>query len=138
MRRDEAPTSCLRYDWSHEDHVYSRPAWGVRVARRELRRVRSPEHAGYRVTALMPGISTVITKVYSKLRGRACAWETSGLFRTQLQVPISQADEEYLQAWHVPHGHAWPRMKGERPAFLRLLQKHEDWVRRTWKKILPL
>ena len=46
LHRDEVPTSCLRYDWSHEDHVYSRPAWVVRVARRKLRRVRSPEYAG--------------------------------------------------------------------------------------------
>jgi hypothetical protein len=55
--------------------------WIVRVTRSELRQVRSPEYIGYRLTSLVPGVSTVITKVYSKLRGRACAWETSGLFR---------------------------------------------------------
>ena len=120
LHRDEVPASCLRYDWSHEDHVY-RPAWVVRVTRRELRQVRSPECTGYRVTSLMPGASAVITKVYSNLRGRACAWETSGLFRTRLLVPVTQADEEYLQAWHARHGHAWPRMKEAHPPFLRLL-----------------
>ena len=110
----------------------------MRVTRRELRRVRSPEYAGYRVTSLIPNVSAVITKVYSKLRGHACACETSGLFRTRLVVPVSQVDEECLQAWYARHGHAWPRMKEARPAFLRLLQKHEDRVRSSWEEMLPL
>ena len=71
--------------------------WIVRDTRRELRQARSPEYIGYRMTSLVPGVSTVITKVYSKLRGRACAWETSGLFRMSILVPVSQADEEYLR-----------------------------------------
>ena len=105
LHRDEVPTSCLRYDWSHEAHVYSRSAWVVRVARRELRRVHSPECTGYRVTSLIPNVSTAIAKVYSKLRGRACAWETSGLFRASLLVPVSQADRECLQAWRAPRSY---------------------------------
>ena len=84
LRKDDAsPHAC-----SCERIVYSGPMWIVRVTRRELRQVRSPEHIGYRMTSLVPGVSTVITKVYSKLRGRACAWETSGLFRASLLVPV--------------------------------------------------
>ena len=75
---------------SYEGFVYSGLRWIVRVTRSELRQVRSPEYIGYRLTSLVPGVSTVITKVYSKLRGRACAWETSGLFRASLLVPISR------------------------------------------------
>ena len=104
---------------SYEGFVYTGPMWIVRVTRSELRQVRSPECIGYRLTSLVPGMSTVITKVYSKLRGRACAWETSGLFRAQLLVPVSQADEECLQAWQARHGHAWPRMKKDHPEVLR-------------------
>ena len=95
LRKDAAPPPS-----SYEGFVYSGPVWIVRVTRSELRQVRSPEYIGFRLTSLVPGVSTVITKVYSKLRGRACAWETSGLLRAQLLVPVSQADEEYLQAWH--------------------------------------
>ena len=83
-------------------------------------------------------MSTVITKVYSKLPGRACAWKTSGLFKASLLVPVSQADEEHLQAWGARHGHTWSRMKKDRPEVLRLLRKHEDWVRNTWEETLPL
>ena len=122
---------------SYEGFVYSGPMWIVRVTRRELRQVRSPEYIDYRMTPLAPGVSTVITKVYSKLRGRACAWETSGLFRVSILVPVSQADEEYLQAWQASHGHTWPRMQKDHPEVLRLLRKHEDWVRTTWEE-LPL
>ena len=63
---------------SYEAFVYTGPMWIVRVTRSELRQVRSPECIGFRLTStsLAPGVSTVITKVYSKLRGRACAWET--------------------------------------------------------------
>ena len=107
LRKDDwSPHVC-----SYEGFVYSGPMWIARVTRRELRQVRSPEYIGYRMTSLVPGVSTVITKVYSKLRGRACAWETSGLFRASLLVPVSQADEDYLQAWRARHGHTWPRMK---------------------------
>ena len=122
---------------SYEGYVHTGPVWIVRVTRSELRQVRSPEYIGYRLTSLVPGVSTVITKVYSKLRGRACAWETSGLFRAQLLVPVSQADEECLQAWQAHHGHTWPRMQKDHPEVLRLLRKHEDWVRTTWEE-LPL
>jgi hypothetical protein len=109
--------------------------WIVRVTRSELRQVRSPEYIGYRLTSLVPGVSTVITKVYSKLRGRACAWETSGLFRVSLLVPVSQADEECLQAWQARHGHTWPQMKGDHPDFLRLQRKHDEWMRTTWEEL---
>ena len=132
-REDDSPHAC-----SYEGFVYSGPRWIVRVTRRELRQVRSPEYIGYRLTSLVPGVSTVITKVYSKLRGRACAWETSGLFRANLLVPVSQADEEYLQAWHALQGQAWPGMKQDHPEFLRPLRKHENWVRSTWEETLPL
>ena len=121
---------------SYEGYVYTGPVWIVRVTRSELRQVRSPEYIGYRLTSLVPGVSTVITKVYSKLRGRACAWETSGLFRVSLLVPVSQADEEYLQAWQARHGRMWPQMKDDHPDFLRLQRKHDEWMR-TWEE-LPL
>lgn len=120
---------------SYEGYVYSGPVWIVRVTRSELRQVRSPEYIGYRLTSLVPGVSTVITKVYSKLRGRACAWETSGLFRVSLLVPVSQADEECLQAWQARHGHMWPQMKGDHPDFLRLQRKHDEWMRTTWEEL---
>ena len=71
LRKD---TAALRD--SYEGYVYTGPVWIVRVTRSELRQVRSPEYIGFRLTSLVPGVSTVITKVYSKLRGRACAWET--------------------------------------------------------------
>ena len=132
-REDASPHVC-----SYEGFVYTGPMWIVRVTRSELRQVRTPEYIGYRLTSLVPGVSTVITKVYSKLRGRACAWETLGLFRAQLLVPVSQADEEYLQAWQARHGHTWPRMQKDHPEVLRLLRKHEDWVRTTWEERLPL
>ena len=99
--------------------------------------MRSPEYIGYRLTSLAPGVSTVISKVYSKLRGRACDWEISGLFRVSLLVPVSQADEEYLQTWQVRHGKTWPQMQGKHPEFMRLLRKHDDWMRTTWEE-LPL
>ena len=137
LHRAGAPTSCLRYDWSHEDHVYSRPAWVVRVTRRELRRVRLPEYAGYRATSLMPNVTTAITNVYCKIRGHACAWETSGLFRVSILVPVSQADEEYLQAWQAHHGKTWPEMQGDHPNFLRLHRMHDEWMLTTWEE-LPL
>ena len=121
---------------SYEGYVYSGPVWIVRVTRSELRQVRSPEYIGFRLTSLVPGVSTVITKVYSKLRGRACAWETSGLFRVSLLVPVSQADEECLQAWQARHGEMWPQMKDDHPDFLRLQRKHDEWMR-TWEE-LPL
>ena len=126
-REDASPHVC-----SYEGFVYTGPRWIVCVTRSELRQVRSQEYIGYRLTSLAPGVSTVITKVYSKLRGRACAWETSGLFRAQLLVPVS------LQAWQARHGHTWPRMKKDHPEVLRLLRKHEDWVRSTWEETLPL
>ena len=132
-REDASPHVC-----SYEGFVYSGPMWIVRVTRRELRQVHSPEQIGYRMTSLVPGVSTVITKAYSKLRGRACAWETSGLFRASLLVPVSHADEEHLQAWRARHGHTWPRMKQDHPEVLRLLRKLEDWVRSTWKETLRL
>ena len=122
---------------SYEGFVYTRPVWIVRVTRSELPQVRSPEYIGFRLTFLVPGVSTVITKVYSKLRGRACAWETSGLFRVSLLVPVSQADEEYLQAWQARHGKMWPQMKDDHPDFLRLQRKHDEWMR-TWEERLPL
>ena len=99
--------------------------------------MRSPEYIGYRLTSLVPGVSTVITKVYSKLRGRACAWETSGLFRVSILVPVSQADEEYLQAWRARHGKTWPEMQGDHPEFLRLQRMHDEWMLTTWEE-LPL
>ena len=52
-------------------------------------------------------------------------------------MPVSQADEEYLQAWHARRGHTWPRMKKDHPEVLHLLRKHEDWVRTTWEEPLP-
>jgi len=121
---------------SYEGYVYTGPVWIVRVTRSELRQVRSPEYIGFRLTPLAPGVSTVITKVYSKLRGRACALETSGLFRVSILVPVSQADEECLQAWQARHGRMWPRMKGDHPDFLRLQRKHDEWMQ-TWEE-LPL
>ena len=87
-REDASPHVC-----SYEGFVYSGRRWVVRVTRSELQQVRSPEYIGYRLTSRVPGVSTVITKVYSKLRGRACAWETSGLFRTRLLAPVSHADQ---------------------------------------------
>ena len=122
---------------SYEGFVYSGPMWIVRVTCRELRQVRSPECIGYRLTPLVPGVSTVITKVYSKLRGRACAWETSGLFRVSILAPVSQADEECLQAWQARHGKTWPEMQGDHPEFLRLQWTHDEWMRTTCEE-LPL
>ena len=122
---------------SYEGYVYTGPVWIVRVTRSELRQLRSPEYIGYRLTSLVPGVSTVITKVYSKLRGRACAWETSGLFRVSILVPVSQADEEYLQAWQARHGKTWPEMQGDHPDFLRLQRMHDEWMPTTWEE-LPL
>ena len=93
-REDASPHVC-----SYEGFVYSGPRWVVRVTRSELRQGRSPEYIGYRLTPLVPGVSTVITKVYSKLRGRACqacrysssAWLT-GTSSCALKRPeVSQA-----------------------------------------------
>ena len=97
--------------------------------------MRSPEYIGFRLTSLVPVVSAVITKVYSRLRGRACAWESSGLFRVSILVPVSQADEEHLQAWQARHGHMWPQMKGDHPDFLRLPRKHDEWMRTTWEEL---
>ena len=51
-------------------------------------------------------------------------------------VPVSQADQEYLQAWQARHGKTWPQMKADHPDFLLLQRKHDEWLR-TWAE-LPL
>jgi hypothetical protein len=53
-----------------------------------------------------------------------------------LLVPVSQADEEHLQAWQARHGKMWPQMQDDHPEFLRLQRKHDEWMR-TWEE-LPL
>ena len=69
LRREDASSHVCSY----EGYVYSGPVWIVRVTRSELRQARSPEYIGFRLASLVPGASTVITEVYSKLRRRACA-----------------------------------------------------------------
>ena len=113
---------------------------GLRLHGSHVDRARHPQRAStvalagvHRLSSDVPGAR----RVHGHHRGRACAWETSGLFRAQLLVPVSQADEEYLQAWQARHGHTWPMMNKDHPEVLRLLRKHEDWVRTTWEE-LPL
>jgi hypothetical protein len=135
---DAPPACCQRYHWSHPDFVYRGPAWVVRVTRQELRKPRSPEYTGVRISSLVPGISTVYTRVYSRLRGRACAWEIEGLSKVSLLLPVTDADAAYLRAWYKTHGCAWPRAKGGvHPTFLSLVRKHDEWVHDVWFETLP-
>ena len=141
LHHDDAPPHCCqRYDWQHPDFVYRGPAWAVRITRQELRKPRSPEYTGVRITSLVPGISTVYTRVYSRIRGHACAWETGvGLCKVCLLLPMTDADAAYLTEWHKTHGSAWPRAKGggAHPTFQRLVRAHDEWVHDVWFDTLP-
>ena len=138
-RNDAPPQCCQRYDWSHPDFVYRGPAWVVRITRQELRRPRSPEYTGVRITSLVPGVSTVYSRVYSRLRGRACAWEVDGLCKVCLLVPVTDADAAYLHDWYKTHGCAWPRAKeGVHPTFRTLVRRHDEWAFESWFETLPL
>ena len=112
----------------------------MRITRQELRKPRSPEYTGVRITSLVPGISTVYTRVYSRIRGHACAWETGvGLCKVCLLLPMTDADAAYLTEWYKTHGSAWPRAKGggAHPTFQRLVRAHDEWVHDVWFDTLP-
>lgn len=139
MHEDDAPPACCqRYHTPHRDFVYRGPVWVVRVTRHELRKPQSPEYIGVRISSLVPGISTVYTRVYSRLCGHACAWEIEGLSKVSLLLPVTDADAAYLREWYKTHGCAWPWGKeGVHPALKNLVRKHEEWVHDVWFETLP-
>ena len=100
------------FSYYYPDFLYRGPAWVARITRQELRKPRSPAYTGVRISSHGAGISTVYTRVYSRLRGRACAWEIEGLRKVSLLLPVTDADAAYLHAWYKTHGCAWPRAKG--------------------------